>query len=203
MTTNISLKPYPSGFLGSTNVTQAVTIKESDEKTILNQVFNRVSTSKVSPHSSAQELNKLWKTNLSGNASDESEFDFNEKVLILAKSIFGTDTFSQWLSVQSMNLEYTKEHHKFIDETINFIYYNVNRPMAFNNWITLLSGSVVETVTPKYTALQEKWLIESLRSDRNKINASMSIESLLLDWVRKDKGINDLLCTLYVLFGAR
>jgi hypothetical protein len=196
------LKPYPSGFLGSNTVAQTNQDNMVDVRAAVNQMFNRADTSKVSKHTSNIEINSIWSEVLSSNL-DYNTFEFKQRVLKAALNAFGTDTLAQWISAQYSNPEFTHTHHKFIDETIEFVSSNKRREYTFSNWTMLLTCEAVEHDTPKYTEIQQKYLLSQNPKKLGLINTSKTIEEFILDWVRQPKGIDDLTSSLFVLFGIR
>lgn len=196
-----TLKPYPSGFLGSSTVAQTATDNLQGITAAVNQMFNRANTSKINEHNSNLEVNSIWSTVLSGG-NEHNSFEFKQRILKAALNAFGTDYFIQWLSVQAQHPEYTKSHHDFIDETISFIYYGKKRQLAFSNWALILTANKVENNTIKYSELQTAWMQEASNKHGFK-NSSKTINDLVYDWVRCPKGIEDLTSSLFVLFGIR
>lgn len=196
------LKQYPSGFLGSSTVAQTAATDMNEIS--FSMLLSRKDTDNVPKATSSIEINTIWNDVLS-NKDDINTFEYKERIIRYALTAFGTTTVSEWLSVQSANPEFTKDHHRFIDETIQFVAEGKKRIITANNWIVLLNSNKVEHSTLKYSEVQQRWLLSNNTdlafSDANNVNKTF--KSFITDWVCQDKGIDDLTSTLFVLFGMR
>lgn len=200
---NVNLKQYPSGFLGSSTTNQTKKDDSLDTRALTQRMFNKpYSNSKIIDHTSNDDINSLWSKVLE-NTDEVKEFEFKGKVLKAALEAFGTITFVEWLDTQSSSPEYGEYQQKFVDETINFIYYGKRRNLTFANWVALLrSDSISSNPIKKYSETQEIFL-KGINLNRGSENKYMFISDLIRDWTSQPNGINDLTSSLYVLFGSR
>lgn len=196
------LKPYPSGFLGSNTVQQTTADNLYDVKAAVNQMFNRPNTATASKFTSSVEVNSIWSDVLAGG-SKVNTFEFKERVIKAAIKSFGTETFAEWLSAQSANPQFTKDHHRFIDETILFVRDGNKRDYTFSNWFLILGSDGLENDTVKYTQIQQTYLLQNNQYQSGRNNTSKTIKEFVMDWVKQNKGIEDLTSSLFVLFGVR
>ncbi len=197
------LKPYPSGFLGSNLVNQ--TEKQSDVEKIkltLDHFFGKREVGNNSNFTSSLDINILYNQYIF-NADSTKEFQFVEDVIKAGLKVFGTQTLAQWLSTQSNHKFFTKDHHRFIDETIEFVSTGKPRQYSFNIWNILLNSEKVDITTPKFTLIQQQYL--NLPNPANPVfsNLTKTIKQFILDWLKVENGFDDLVQTLFILFGFR
>lgn len=198
------LKQYPSGFLGNPNLKQTDIDHSRTAKKMINQILSKPDTSDAdSIHTSSQEINDIWKEVLA-NTPDYKTFDFKERILKFALTAFGTEYFLEWVSTQNQNPNFSELHQKFIDDTINFIYYDKRREYTINNWLTLLDDSKDNQKTDKLSNIQKVFFLQPNPHKGADVNmSSLTIKELIGDWVRKESGMEDLTSSLFVLFGDR
>lgn len=205
--TNIELRPYPSGFLGSSITPRTELTTGIDLKAVVNGLFNRSNTAKEDKYSSSVEINTIWEE-VVGNTDIYNTFEFKQRILEVAIRSFGTKTLAQWISVQYKHPDFTESHHKFIDETILFVSTGKQRELTLNNWGIVLLSKSVEYNTPMYTKVESEYLMaenkNSSYSDNKlvKNNVSKTIAEFILDWIRQENGVNDLSHSLYLMFGS-
>lgn len=197
--TQALLKAYPAGFLGNKEVPQTDLVESNKILDQLNKAFGRSVNHRRPVHTANAQIDLLWLKALSMSAECKT-FEFKELIIKASLTAFGTDSFSEWLSVQYQNPEYTKMHHRFIDETLQYIQNGTKREMSVNNWTVLLTSNVVENNTEKYTDVQQKFLLSNVNG---KLNIHLSIRELILMWLRQKNGINDLMGSLFIMFGSR
>lgn len=203
MSNTIELKQYPSGFLGSNAVPQTSADKLKDITSAFTQMLNRAPSANKNVHTSNVEVNSIWEATIAGK-EEVNSFKFKERIISCALNAFGTDTFATWLSAQSGNPEFTKYHHQFIDETILFVTEGKKRSTMISNWGLLLNSNKVDHSTLKYTDIQQKWMLSpNPDNEFGNNNISKSIKEFIHDWVKQDKGIDDLAASLFVMFGIR
>jgi hypothetical protein len=197
-----SLKIYPSGFLGSVSVEQT---KPIDMITAAKQLFNTGLSSKLSQYLANQEVCELW-ADIIGGAEDYKTFEFKERILKCALSAFGTDKLVDWIGSQIESPDFTDYHFRWIDETILFVFENKPRQISNNNWISLLKVGGTDSNDYQFSPIVRYYLLGEKMIDRKELapyRANITITDFICEWVRKDKGIEDLATSLNTLFGAR
>ncbi len=198
-----ALKPYPSGFLGSNVVNQ--TEKQSDVEKIklsLDHFFGKREVGNNSNYTSSLDVN-IYYTQYINNTESTHEFSFIEDVIKIALKVFGTQTFAQWLSTQSNHKFFTKDHHRFIEETIELVTTGKKRKYSFNVWNILLTSEKTDTNTPKFTPIQQDYLYAPNITNPVFNNTTKTIKQFILDWLKQEDGFDDLLNSLFILFGFR
>lgn len=115
-------------------------------------------------------------------------WNFRKQVLHSALRLFGE--LDSWLGLQAKNPRVTGNNAAFLHDTLNFIRTGV-RELSIENWIELLDED--DDTSP----------IPALRQGQNTfaLQAGETTEKLLQAWAAQPRGMQDLLCTLHVLFG--
>lgn len=115
------------------------------------------------------------------------DFDFREKVLIVANNIFECKYIDEWLTLQSNYGQLTDLHIKFIEETVDYVIHDIHRTISPIQWNSLLEPNSKLSNIKKYS---NKPIPETYR-----------ITDFIKDWTDNDNGFEDLICTLYVIYG--
>lgn len=190
------LKVYPSGFYGSNQVAQTLPLDLVSKAKLL---LNNSSVKKINPYTASQDVVELWATTIS-DTPEYTTFEFKEKIIKCALTVFGSEKLIDWLSIQVESPEYSKIHSEWIDETISFVYGGKSRQLSHNNWIALLTAvdnvhiNVGLSDTVKYHLLSRGVLVN---------RSNVTIRQFILNWLKQPNGINDLLSSLNVLYGKR
>lgn len=197
------LKSYPSGFLGAVDVpmTEPIDVAVRARNLLSVQVHKQ-----VSHHSANQDVADLI-AELLTHGGERLSFEFCTRVLKVAKRAFGTKYFTDWILTQGQSPDFSINHAKWIDETIQFIFMGKAREMSRNNWIALLrSNNSAERFEPP-SELARHYIFRDGNTKYGPIthmhNRSMSVDNIIVEWVRQPGGITDLLYSLDVLFGRR
>jgi hypothetical protein len=186
------LKVYPSGFLGSAAVAHTEPL---DLKTVKHRLFDPSAVTNLQGHTANLEVTSLWQDVTSGDRG-VNEFAFHEKVLRCAKAAFGTVTIADWIRSQAASPTYTEHHHEWIDDTLRYVLGCTPRQYTYNVWYGLLTVGA---------------------SDRSKLDSvevrrwfgefgpykAMSMVEFIGQWCQQPRGIQDLLESMFLLFGTR
>lgn len=194
------LKCYPSGFLGSSVVTQTqpVTVFSRARSLISGDVLPHV----INAQTSNRVIVDLWAEHLA-NTVPKRSWEHYELLLTTALRAFGTDSFKDWVITQSQSPEYSENHSAWIDETLSYIYLGKSRQFNYSTWVALLGpGGLSRPALP----LSEP-VITCLFGANSGKNTQPITKGLLLDvlrdWVSVPGGAEDLISSLNVLFGKR
>lgn len=137
-----------------------------------------------------------------------NDFEFREDILVLAKKLFDEKNFLKWLELQVTKANLTTLHTTFIYDTLNFLdiaydgddssIYRSKREIEAVQWISLLernleSDSVKLDISKYFNKTQ-----------RNVVNyLPHKLNTILILWLNKNNGFEDLLTSLFVIFGDR
>lgn len=122
------------------------------------------------------------------------EFDEKQRVIEFAISVFGK-SFRYWYAAQKFSKCFSERHQGYIDDTFNFIL-GGNRKLANESWYRLLDDTRVQ---------QSSYIPDRLFHNPNKTGPFIpnDIVEVLILWVSRENGVNDLLESLYVIYGKR
>lgn len=123
--------------------------------------------------------------NRTGNTTN---WQFRKQVLQSALRLFGE--LDQWLLLQARNPRVAGNNAAFIHDTLNFIRTG-ERQLAIENWIELLDEDDDMSPIPTLGHAKETFAL----------HAGETTIQLLQNWAKQAGGMQDLLCTLHVLFG--
>ena len=185
-----SYKVYPSGFLGSDSVK---TTKPIDFEKIKEQLFNLSNVSNPDGHTANLRVASMWDRVVAGEDAIRT-FDFKEEVLRTAVTAFGTQNWFDWVKAQTKSPYANDWHAKWIDETFQFVLNGKARELSTYNWTFLLRGA---------PSPQKQANSEIVKSALYHLGGNYTLQQWILQWVRREGGIEDLATSLYVLFGTR
>lgn len=195
MASNLLLKIYPSGFLGSSSVEQTDPISLVAN---IRNIINKQEINKTIPYTANEKVSELWSDYTANNSNiDTKSFEFREMILVQALSAFGTNTFKQWVDAQIDNEHSGDNHYRWIDETLLFVLAGKPRLFQHNTWQVVLSADKAETKVRTYTKTMNQFLV------KNELYKRLTMKSFITEWVRRPGGIDDLLISLHVCFGKR
>lgn len=115
---------------------------------------------------------------------------FCSQILDLALIHFGD--FHEWLDTQLSNPHLTGAKREYLIETVAFIVSGTPRRVNHASWMFMLEES---KVTPEQMNFQRRY------ESGQHLSKGMSTVQILQSWCKRPEGINDLITTLYVLFG--
>lgn len=183
----INMKIYPSGFYGPLGVPQSPAVDSEYIKSRMT-AYGIPSRYKVPYSLDAEALFKEF------DFRTDLDFSMLERALVQAKKhfCFSDDvkdlTLQQWYELQRTSPEWDIAHADWLKETIEFVS-GVPRKLSFNNWSVLLCSPV----------------IEANAKDKPSVNvglAEIKMHQFIRDWICKPNGLNDLVCSMKVLYGA-
>ena len=175
----VLLQLYPRGFLGEQTIPQA----------------GMSSRSRPVPHQAVETLY----TQYINRAVNTTSTEFRRKVLIVALRAFGTRDFEVWLSSQRQSPAAGDNHKGFLEDTVQFLATG-KRDLDVMSWLTILDGGDTGEVSSDHSDLAKEFFgISSNGLNREPRNRSMV--DVVQAWCAHPGGIEDILCTLHVLFG--
>lgn len=201
MASDQKLKLYPSGFLGSIEVAQTKPVDVVHRARSMLQV--RVGRAE-SHHTASEEVNECLARAMAVSGKSHVVDDV-EKLLKIAKLVFGTQYFGDWVTSQLQSPEFTKNHGEFLDDTVQFIFTGRQRRMSALSWAGVLTGAAIQESPPRFTDAVRYYVF----MDRNtsfgayfKHQRVLTIEDLVAQWISQPGGVDDMLSTLVVFFGS-
>lgn len=125
------------------------------------------------------------------------EFDFREQILCAAYRAFNIKSIYKWIEMQALSTKISHMHNMFLLETVAFVY-GEPRSLQLPQWIRLIEASAESRATKVDI---DKYF------DKEKFPSTATYSNLLTDfitaWVSRPNGFEDLLLSLYVIFGDR
>ena len=191
---DITLKVYPSGFLGSdsASLTRPIPLAQ-----IRDQIINMTATTAPDTRTANQDLISLYNASV-GKPDVFLSFDYREKVLKEVLKSFGVTDIYVWMTVQRNSLYWSQSHSDWIDETLGYIY--KGRPRKYVGGIWRRSLNVQENVGGPE---RQSALITELYGHNGKtgINRDTSLIKFVNDWLTCNNGFDDLLNSVNLIFG--
>ena len=198
----VEFKVYPSGFLGSHSV---ATTKPIDVEKIKDRLFDLSAISNPDGHTANLEVTRLWGKVIEGTP-EYKLFDFKENILVTALKAFGAMRIIDWLRIQQESPYYSDYHTRWVDETLAYVFEGKPRVYSTHNWTTLLQmvpGVTERGITP---ATKHYFYQDTNYKQLAMINypsPNLLMTDFIATWVSQPFGIDDLIASLYVLFGER
>lgn len=125
------------------------------------------------------------------------KFEFRERLLLAAIQSFGTNSFYDWVQLQSKPETTGNLHLQFLLETLDFIARG-ERQLNVVQWLSLLNADVkTRSVNFEF----DKYFDQSKHNKTIFGNAGMVY--ILQEWTSRVDGFQDLLISLQVIFGSR
>lgn len=142
--------------------------------------------SKLPSDGTVQDLYKIY---IERSVNTEG-WEYRKRVIEIATRLFGD--FHQWLYDQAVyNDSVYGLNFEFIKDTLQFIRTG-HRQMSVFQWNEL----VLENPDPKQGEASTK------RVDEYGISDPKEFENYLSEWLAKENGFEDMLCTVHVLYGV-
>lgn len=126
------------------------------------------------------------------------DFDFRERLLRAAFRAFNTTSFFRWLELQQDKPHYSDMHKQFIAETIEYLFLNKPRSIHVAQWHRLIEAS---SKTNRVKMDLRKYFGENNISGPQLIPTSLI--KVINRWVTIQGGFEDMLISLFVIFGSR
>lgn len=120
-------------------------------------------------------------------------WSYRSKVLEVARAIFGHN-FGQWLFSQEMNRMLDIHARQFLEETARFVLYG-RRHIGIRSHFELITEYPSRPIPVSRLDLCSTLRLEGSNS------SALQTSSILQRWCSHPGGFEDMLCTLYVLFG--
>lgn len=130
-------------------------------------------------------------------------FEFHERVLICAINAFGTKCFLTWYLTQFNSPMAGKLHNDFLEDTLRYINTG-RRNISIETWMTLLQGTDEGNNIGKisdYARVFFKLGTGNIDLATVPHNSEYSIINIISAWCSNVNGMEDMLCTLHILFG--
>ena len=191
---DITLKVYPSGFLGSdtASLTRPIPLAQ-----IRDQIINMTAAATPDTRTANQDIISLYMASV-GKPDVFRSFEYKEKVLTQALKAFGVDDIYVWLTVQRDSVYWSNAHADWIDETLGYIYKGRARRYVGGIWRRSLN-------VPENVGGPEKpspLMLELYgRDGKSGTNRDTSLTKFIHDWVSCENGFDDLLNSLNLIFG--
>lgn len=125
------------------------------------------------------------------------DFDFRERVLKACFKAFNSKSIYSWFIFQKNSEYFTELHNKFVTDTIRFTL-GYRREIQNVQWISLLEANIKDQAV--LVSVDEYFDSEAKSGNAM---ASSSLVKFVKAWTSQPNGIEDLLVTLYVIFGDR
>ena len=128
------------------------------------------------------------------------DFDFRERILKAALTSFGSAGFYHWITFQNNADTVGHLHASFLMETLEYLLKDTKRNIECLLWINILEADKRSAKTRMEVGHYFK--DETSRSDYN-VKLPADMKGLVKLWTQKPQGFQDLLISLFVIFGER
>lgn len=196
------MKIYPRGFLGAQMgpriEKKTNPIAGAMGRLAFNQVDYQTSTTTVDANPNVEALYSQYIRNVPGVLSS----NFDELVLIVATSAFGTPDFYHWFQQQLRSPVAAQAHRDFLDDTLRFILTG-KRHLQVELWGNLVSLDDSGDKTPIMSEMARQFFhTYQMGNNIPQVDKySRSLDHVLQRWLSQPGGKEDLLNSLHVLFG--
>ena len=136
-------------------------------------------------------------------AVDTNTFEFRERVLSCAIDAFGTKCFLTWYLTQFSSPMASQLHNDFLEDTLRYISTG-RRNMALETWQTLLRGTDEGNNIGKISQYAKEFFHlgdGNVNLANIPHNPDFDILKIIQYWCEKNNGMEDMLCTMHILFG--
>lgn len=187
-----------SGFISFDDKYLQTPVKYND--LVISNVLSKDYRSASNRYFFSQDITKLY-NKWCGDPNCLKDFDTREELLRYAKQLFGNPSFFKWVNLQVNYADLADLHEAFLTDTLEYLV-NSERRLETVQWIRMLEKAIksVEN-TVNFDRFFDKELY-GRKVGYDKILPSNLVEILRI-WTSKPKGFEDLLVTLYVIFGNR
>lgn len=144
-------------------------------------------------------VEKLFFGSLAKNYQHE-KMEFRRQAIEAAYEAFGTTFFKEWYDHQKDSPYFTEMHQDFLRDTLQFLETG-ERKFHLETWDALLSRDCAEKATEtdyneievEFFGLPQAGIIRKVRPYR--------LPDLICKWTKQEEGFQDLIYTLFILFG--
>lgn len=194
------MNAYPvlqSGFVGLSQ--QGLRRPDIIEPTLRQAVIFKEYKLPLTKYFYSAEVTELY-TRWCGNAGALKDFDFRERIIQAAFSSFGHQSFYVWLRHQAEKPTVSDLHKAFLVETLQYLLNGSPRGIENVQWIRLLEATQqthsVRVDVDKYFGTETMGVLATQR-------VPVALSSVIKAWISMERGFEDLLITLFVIFGDR
>lgn len=196
---NGTYKVYPRGFLGSV---QSPTIERTSYPSNpstgrMNYDVRLFDSSKSTKITANMTIDSLYREYVRRGSTS---YDFREKVFIAALNAFGTRNIYEWYVAQFNGPSFGDTNRQFIDDTFKFIMTG-RRNLPLTNWNSLVKADENNNGVTQLGEHAMKFFV-GCRTINDRPIRNMSIAEFIQDWISAEGGFNDMLFTLFILFGV-
>ena len=188
----VELRIYPSGFRGSALVRNT---KPMDMMHSRNRMFSSAAIISPEAYPASLDVCALWETITNGDPHAKT-FEFRERVLAVAMKVFGTQFFYEWVLAQRKSPNWDEWHERWIDETLAFVFDGKSREFSPHNWVGLLASAGKDAPQQDSERVRRTFF-------SGRVGDAVPMARFFQLWVQQKGGIEDLMESLYVLFGGR
>lgn len=145
-------------------------------------------------HKEINDIYLAW----SGDSTLLKSMEFRERILKAAKDAFNSYSIYQWFLMQSNAETLTELHQKFIYDTLGFVQ-GQKRSLETVQWIRLLEASEKS----KGVKINVDKYFDNVNFKQEAKFSSSALTSFIVSWTTQPNGFQDLMITLFVIFGDR
>ena len=193
-------KIYPRGFLGAhlrERIERSQRLQEN------NNGFMPVKFSAFKKPNGVDDFNHevdgLYASYIKRSA-DSCSFEFRNKILHAALRAFGTPNFQFWFQSQFASPVLTDLHHRFLDDCLQFITTG-RRDQSLETWSAIVHIDNDDAGIGKLSECAQEFFGISANG-LHRYPRNTQLIGVIQDWCSQPNGIEDLLGTLHILFGA-
>jgi len=196
---DVPFKLYPRGFLGVMLEGRIEKKTEMHETGLGWRFANAVILRNQNEiDHSHPEVERLYAQHIN-RAPNSTSFEFKRSVLKTALSAFGTPMFDFWYRMQFKSPAAGQLHREFLEDTLRFISEG-RRNVSLETWASLLTGEEQRQGGEQISQYAEEFFgITSSGIHRHPMNRQFT--EVIQSWCAKPNGLEDLLCTMHLLFG--
>lgn len=191
--------PYPvlqSGFVGLNNT--GLTLPDPIEPTVRETVIFKAFKPPLQAYYYSNPVVEIF-NRWSARPVSIKNFEFRERILKTFFQCFGSRRFREWLAVQLESGQMSGLHQKFLLETLEFALTGKRRKIECIQWVNLLeAGPVTMSIR-----VNPDEFYQTKKELHNDVRIPMDLTEILLPWLTQNGGFEDVLITLYVIFGSR
>lgn len=190
---------YPllqSGFLSLTEA--GLEQGAIDEPTLHQSVLNKRYLVHKNPYFYSKDVTSLF-NRWSANPDLIKEFDFRDEIIKVTMASFACPSFYRWLVLQKESPALSQLHRMFLIDLLESLIGSGQRLMEPVQWISLLETNTAEK-TEEIKIEIESYFDQFGKSAQFLPSSFYDIVQL---WLSRPQGFEDLLTTLYIIFGKR
>lgn len=201
LVTSAGFTIYPRGFLGAI-LAPRIEKQPAPFESEYRKLQNNLNLFQTSPAAIAvnENVESLY-TKYIRNTYKSSSFDFRKLVLITALNAFGTEAFDFWYLKQFESPSVGDLHRRFLEDCLRFITTG-RREWTLETWDSLLDFSDSGELRPQVGEVAADFFGITTHG-HVRVRRNTALVEVLQDWCAVPNGLEDLLCSLHVLFGTR